>query len=94
MTRDPSACIAALKAEVAATQDAAAALRAALLDTLINMGSVLLTTPEGRSEAAQTLLDQAERAHPAVAEVFREAAEKLRDEAGRADRERGTAGSE
>lgn len=82
MTRDPSARIAALKAEVAATQDAAAALRGALLDTLINMGSVLLTTPEGRSEAARSMLDQAERAHPAVAEVFRKAAERLRGEAG------------
>lgn len=54
------------------------ALRAALLDVLTNMGSVLLATPAGRAEAAQTLLDQAERAHPAVAEVFREAAERMR----------------
>lgn len=54
------------------------ALRAALLDVLVNMGKVLLTTPEGRAEAARSMLDQAERAHPAVAEVFREAAERVR----------------
>lgn len=59
-------------------QTAEEALRAALLDTLVNMGTVLLTTPEGRAEAARSMLDQAERAHPAVAEVFREAAERVR----------------
>lgn len=59
-------------------QTAEEALRAALLETLVNMGKVLLTTPEGRAEAARSMLDQAERAHPAVAEVFKEAAERVR----------------
>lgn len=59
-------------------QTAEQALRAALLDTLVNMGTVLLTSSEGRAEAARSMLDQAERAHPAVAEVFRAAAERLR----------------
>lgn len=61
-----------------AEQTAEEALRAALLDTLVNMGTVLLTTPEGRAEAARSMLDQAERSHPAVAEVFREAAERVK----------------
>lgn len=61
-----------------AEQTAEEALRAALLETLVNMGKVLLTSPEGRAEAARSMLDQAERAHPAVAEVFREAAERVR----------------
>ncbi|WP_017999942.1 hypothetical protein [Paracoccus sp. N5] len=61
-----------------AAKDTEDALRAALLDVLVNMGSVLLTTPLGQAEAARALLDQAERAHPAVAEVFREAAERVR----------------
>ncbi|AZV00251.1 hypothetical protein GCM10017635_09680 [Paracoccus kondratievae] len=59
-------------------QTAEEALRAALLDTLVNMGTALLATPEGRAEAARAMLNQAERAHPAVAEVFREAAERVR----------------
>lgn len=59
-------------------QTAEEALRAALLETLVNMGKVLLTTPEGRAEAARSMLKQAERAHPAVAEVFRAAAERVR----------------
>lgn len=54
------------------------ALRVALLDVLVNMGSILLTTPFGQAEAARSLMAQAKRAHPAVAEVFREAAERVR----------------
>ena len=60
------------------------ALRAALLDVLTNMGTVLLTSREGRAEAARSMLDQAERAHPAVAEVFREAAERVKAMEGKA----------
>lgn len=54
------------------------ALRAALLDLLIQMPGQLLTTPEGREQIAGEYWLAAGSAHPAVAEVFREAAERLR----------------
>ncbi|WP_423209049.1 hypothetical protein E2976_17520 [Paracoccus yeei] len=69
--------IAALKVELVETRDAGAALSAALLDTLTNIGSTLLASDLARVQVAQTLLDAAEQVHPAVAEVFREAAERL-----------------
>lgn len=59
-------------------QTAEAALRAALLDLLVQMPGQLLTTPEGRAGIAQAYEAAAGSAHPAVAEVFREAAERVR----------------
>ena len=50
------------------------ALRAALLDLLHEM----LTTLEGRETVAAMYEKQAETAHPAVAEVLREAAVRVR----------------
>lgn len=58
--------------------DDAEALRAALLDVLIEMGSEMLRSVEGRETVAALYEAQAERAHPAVAEVLREAAERVR----------------
>lgn len=52
----------------------AEALRAALLDLLIQMPGQLLATAEGREQIAGEYRLAAESAHPAVAEVFREAA--------------------
>ena len=54
------------------------ALRAALLDLLHEMGREMLTTLEGRETVAAMYEKQAETAHPAVAEVLREAAVRVR----------------
>ena len=54
------------------------ALRAALLDLLVEMPGQLLATREGREQIAGQYWLAAASAHPAVAEVFREAAERVR----------------
>lgn len=54
------------------------ALREFLLDLLVEAPSELLRTPEGREQALATYEAQAMRAHPAVAEVLREAAQRVR----------------
>lgn len=59
-------------------QTAEEALRAALLDVLIEMPGQLLTTQQGREQIAGQYWLAAGSAHPAVAEVFREAAERVR----------------
>lgn len=55
------------------------ALRAALLDLLVQMPAEMLKTPEGRAEIAEAYEAAAVKSHPAVAEVFREAAERVGD---------------
>ncbi len=54
------------------------ALRAALLDLLMQMPAALLKTAEGRRQIAGEYWLAAGSAHPAVAEIFREAAERVR----------------
>lgn len=49
------------------------AMRAFLLDLLVEVPAELLNTPEGRKQAAASYESQAQRAHPAVAAVLREA---------------------
>lgn len=56
----------------------AEALRAALLDVLIQMPAELLKTQEGREQTVGAYWLAAGSAHPAVAEVFREAAKRVR----------------
>ncbi|MDF3606299.1 hypothetical protein PE067_16075 [Paracoccus sp. DMF-8] len=65
MTYDPS-------------MDDATALRKFLLELLIEVPAELLNTPEGRAQAMATYEAQAQRAHPAVAAVLREAAGVVR----------------
>lgn len=65
-------------ADSAPAQSAESALRAALLDLLVQMPEHLLETPEGREQIAGQYWLAAGSAHPAVAEVFREAAERVR----------------
>lgn len=55
------------------------ALRAALLDLLVEMPGQLLSTPEAREQIAGSYWLSAASAHPAVAEVFREAAKLVRE---------------
>lgn len=57
--------------------DAEAALRQALLDTLVDFPCHRHESNEGVWDTAWEYLQAADRAHPAVAAVFREAAEKL-----------------
>lgn len=57
-----------------------AALRAFLLDLLTVIPTDMLATTDGRETIADTYVQQAERAHPAVAEVLRKAAEIVRGE--------------
>ena len=64
------------KRETAMTE-AEAALRAALLDTLIELGHRMLSSVEGPETVARLYEKQAKRAHPMVADVLREAAERL-----------------
>lgn len=54
------------------------ALREFLLDLLVEAPRELLRTPEGREQALATYEAQAKRAHPAVAEVLRQAAMAVR----------------
>lgn len=59
-------------------QPAEEALRAALLDVLVQMAQQLVLTEDGREQLADTHWQSAGSAHPAVADVFREAAEMVR----------------
>lgn len=61
------------------SQTAEEALRAALLDLLVQMPAEMLKTPEGRAGIAEAYEAAAVKSHPAVAEVFREAAERVGD---------------
>lgn len=54
------------------------ALRAALLDVLIEMPAQHLATQEGRMQLIDHYQSTADMMHPAVAQVFMEAAEKLK----------------
>lgn len=58
------------------TMDDLTALRAFLLELLVEVPAELLNTPEGRAQAIATYEAQAARAHPAVADVLREAAKR------------------
>lgn len=55
------------------------ALREFLLDLLVEVPAELLNTPEGRKQAIASYEAQAQRAHPAVAAVLREAAIRTKD---------------
>ncbi|RNF32853.1 hypothetical protein A7A09_019845 [Paracoccus methylarcula] len=55
------------------------ALREFLLELLVTMQKALLATEEGREQARTTFAWQVEHAHPAVAAVLREAAERVMD---------------
>ncbi|MCZ0964601.1 hypothetical protein [Paracoccus benzoatiresistens] len=57
--------------------DAEAALRQALLDALVKYPRHMHKSKEDLTDAAWEYLQAADRAHPAVAAVLREAAEKL-----------------
>ena len=57
--------------------EAEAALRQALLDALIKYPCHIQESEEDLTDAAWEYLQAANRAHPAVAAVLREAAEKL-----------------
>lgn len=57
------------------------ALRDALLDALVQVPRVLLVTPEGRAEVLAEYEEAARQAHPAVAEVLREAVARVRGDA-------------
>jgi hypothetical protein len=60
-----------------APTEAEAALRSALLDTLITYPRHFHDTPEGLTDVAWEYRRAADRAHPAVAQVLREAAERI-----------------
>lgn len=70
----PAERIAALKAELAETKQAGAAMRAFILELLTAMTAEFTTTPEGRRQVAIAYLAKAEQAHPAVADVLTKAA--------------------
>lgn len=56
----------------------AEAIRAFLLDLLVEVPTEMLRTPEGREEVVGRYWLMAGSAHPAVAAVLREAAEMVR----------------
>ena len=64
------------------------ALREFLLDLLVEVPAELLNTPEGRKQAIASYESQAQRSHPAVAAVLREAAKTVAGKGGRKASER------